>query len=232
MIALISDIHGNYPALVAALREIDSVGCEHIYSLGDVAGYYPMINECITLLMERGIPNIMGNHDYYLITGEPCPRSTSANDCLQFQRGVVAEKNLTWLRKSPAFLTVGEIEMTHGGWHDPRDEYLYSVDEKYFQGLSGKYFFSGHTHIPYLVDLGEKLYCNPGSIGQPRDGDPRASFALFDNGKVLLQRIPYDIDEIADRMKNVGFSRYYFENLYYGQRIGWRSHSLSKDSKN
>ena len=183
MIALISDIHGNYPALETVLNEIDKTGCNRIISLGDVAGYYPMINECAALLRGRGIQNIMGNHDYYLVSGEPCPRSTSANDCLNFQHGIISEENLTWLRSSPSTLTAGELEMTHGGWNDPLDEYLHAVDEHYFANRPGKYFFSGHTHIPCNIDLGEKHYCNPGSVGQPRDGDPRASFALFDDGQ-------------------------------------------------
>lgn len=119
--------------------------------------------------------------------------------------------------------------MTHGGWNDHLDEYLYSVDEHYFQNFPAKYFFSGHTHLPCKIELGEKLYCNPGSVGQPRDGDPRASFALFDNGQVHLRRVIYDIDVIACNMKSSGFNDYYYENLYYGQKIGWNNQPLSKD---
>src|SRR6266571_2538427 len=109
MIALIADIHGNLPALQAVLADIDEIGCEQIISLGDVAGYYCMLNECIDVLRERKIMNLLGNHDQYLVTGSGCPRSRSANRCLEFQAKRLSSTNRQWLERSQESLTLGDI---------------------------------------------------------------------------------------------------------------------------
>ncbi len=82
MIAIISDIHGNYPAFEAVLNELDHIDCKKIISLGDVAGYYSMVNECISALSERNIPHLRGNHDHYLLPGHLAGRSRSAERCV------------------------------------------------------------------------------------------------------------------------------------------------------
>ena len=111
--------------------------------------------------------------------------------------------------------------MVHGGWRDPLDEYLTTVDGAYFDTLPGRFFFSGHTHVQALIPIGNgRWYCNPGSVGQPRDGDPRAAYALFDGRTVELVRIEYDVDEIAAAMRCAGFAESMSEHLYVGTRIG------------
>lgn len=232
MIAIISDIHGNYPALQAVLADIDGRGCDQVISLGDVAGYYCLINECIETLRNRGITNLLGNHDNYLTTGESCPRSHSANRCLEYQRKVISQENLAFLRQSPTDLKLGDIRLVHGGWRDPLDEYLLRIERSYFEGLSGRFFFSGHTHVQALVSLGEKTYCNPGSVGQPRDGNPRAAYALFDGEDVTLVRVAYDVDAIAMAMRNAGFSERLYDNLYSGTRIGGELTRLEPERRN
>lgn len=222
MIAIISDIHGNYPALKAVLNEIDRIGCEKVISLGDVAGYYCMINECIEELRTKGIINILGNHDKYIITGTICPRSSSANICLEYQNKIITKENRLWLTQSKIGLSIGDIDMVHGGWLDPVDEYLYHLDKGYFEKLKAKMFFSGHTHIQIIKDFGEKRYCNPGSVGQPRDRDWRASFVVYEpnKGTVYLKRVEYDVEAIIKAMRNAEFKPYFYENLYLGTRIG------------
>ncbi|MDR3636049.1 MAG: metallophosphoesterase family protein [Isosphaeraceae bacterium] len=220
MMAILSDVHGNLPALDAVLRRIDALGCDTVYSLGDVAGYYCQVNECIDLLRERAIPHLMGNHDRYLAAGRACPRSSSANVCLDFQRQAIRPDNLEWLSQAREALTVGDVSMVHGGWLDPVDEYLDRVEADYFRGRPGRFFFSGHTHVQVLVDFGAQTYCNPGSVGQPRDGDPRAAFAWMDRGRITLERVAYDVDSIARAMNEAGFPSYFYNNLYYGTKIG------------
>ena len=100
------------------------------------------------------------------------------------------------------------------------EEYLTDVSEEYFQKERATHFFSGHTHIQSLNLLGRILHCNPGSVGQPRDKNPKAAFALFDGENVFLRRVAYDIDRIAAAMKQCGFDRYFYKGLYVGQRIG------------
>jgi putative phosphoesterase len=229
MIAVISDIHGNYPALQAVLAEIERYGCESIISLGDVAGYYCQINECVDLLRQKNVLNIMGNHDYYMAYNQACPRSNSANVLLQYQRQVITPKNLDWLRHSSPKIESAAVSFVHGGWRDTLDEYLTVITEEYFQGENATHFFSGHTHIQTLKMFSSICYCNPGSVGQPRDKDPRAAFALFDGQEVRLCRVEYNIDEIARAMAQCGFSRYYYEGLYAGVKIG-AAPSVSQDN--
>lgn len=215
--AFISDIHGNFEALKAVLSELDRLDVTHIYCAGDVVGYYTQINECCHELRERRIPCVMGNHDWYMAGGGFCPRSKSVNDCLEYQRGIIEAVHLEWLRTFPVQMKVGEIQMVHGGWADPIDEYVRPTAE-YFERVLGKYFVSGHTHIQTLQRFGEKIYCNPGSVGQPRDGDPRAAFAVFENDKFSLHRVEYDMQKVFDLMRAAGFSDYYYGGLKTGAR--------------
>lgn len=221
MIAIISDIHGNYPALRAVLSDIEKKNCDKIICLGDIAGYYCMINQCINELRERKIQCLLGNHDYYLANRLGCPRSNSANACLNFQESIIEEKNMLWLKNlKTSILKLGNMSLVHGGWQDNLDEYLYNISKDYFENLEGDFFFSGHTHVPVVVNYGDKIYCNPGSVGQPRDGNPKASYAIVDNSNVEIKRVSYDIDEIVFAMKNAGFDEYIYKNLYIGSRIG------------
>ena len=220
MIAFISDVHGNYPALRAVIEKIDGLGCRTIISLGDVAGYYCFINECIDLLKSRNVLNLMGNHDFYLVSNSECPRSRSANELLAFQKKNIRPENQAWLGRSPANYDNEFFSCVHGGWNDPMDEYLLNIEPIYFAKLTGKLFFSGHTHIQQKISFGMKTYCNPGSVGQPRDGNPQAAFAILDGPAVILHRVAYNIDEIAAAMRSSGFDEYYYRGLYSGQAIG------------
>ena len=137
MIAIISDVHGNLPALTSVLAEIDRMGVGRIACLGDVAGYYCSVNECVEALRARDIVNLMGNHDYYLTSGTGSPRSTSANRCLDYQRRTITEDNLRWLAASPPRAIADGVSIVHAGWNDPIDEYLYDVPPEYFHAFEG-----------------------------------------------------------------------------------------------
>jgi putative phosphoesterase len=223
-IAIISDIHGNYEALSAVIKRIDDLGINQIYCLGDVVGYYTQINECCDLLRKRQIPCLMGNHDWYLAGGGECPRSKSVNDCLRYQRNIITPVNKEWLQSAAIHFNISGIKMVHGGWADPIDEYL-APEENYFQTIEGKLFSSGHTHIQSLHHFGDKSYCNPGSVGQPRDNDPRAAFATFDT-HFTLHRVTYDTSKVFSLMEEAGFNDYYYGCLETGAR------NLCKLSKN
>ncbi|MDY0884071.1 metallophosphoesterase family protein [Dongia soli] len=220
MIGIISDIHGNYPALQAVLRALDLQNIVRIYCLGDVAGYYCQINECCALLRKREIPTLMGNHDWYLTSGNYCPRSRSANDCLDYQRKNIDREHLDWLSKATLRMQIDDaIDCVHGGWDDPLDEYVIP-SEGYFGRFPFSLFLSGHTHVQGIWKGSGKTYCNPGSVGQPRDGDPHAAFATWDGANFNLHRVAYDIDDVAEAMTAAGFPAYYHENLRNGLRIG------------
>lgn len=219
MIGIISDIHGNSEALQAVLKKLDDMYISEIVCLGDICGYYNQVNECCNILRQRGIFSLMGNHDWYLVTGERCPRSNSANVCLDYQRAIITPENRSWLASlTPSAKKYG-LELAHGGWNDPLDEYVHP-SEDYFSNFEGSHFASGHTHIPSLWFGREKNYCNPGSVGQPRDGDPRASFAIWNGETFELHRADYHILAVQNSMSDAGFSSYFYENLAKGIRIG------------
>ena len=194
-IGLISDIHGNFEALKAVLAELDRMKVSEIYCMGDVVGYYCQINECCDELKSRKIPCLMGNHDWYMASGGFCTRSKSVNDCLDYLRKVITNQNIEWLRSFPVQRIIQDIHMVHGGWADPIDEYL-NPSLEYFSKIQGDVFVSGHTHLQVLHHFGDKLYCNPGSVGQPRDSDPRAAFAVYENGEISLHRVTYNIQKL------------------------------------
>lgn len=216
-IGIISDIHGNYEALKVVLSELDKLDVNNIYCLGDVVGYYSQVNECCDELRNRNIPCLMGNHDWYMASGGFCPRSKSVNDCLVYQRKVITNENIEWLRTFQIQKIIDNIHMVHGGWADPIDEYLLEPDEEYFSKIKGKDFASGHTHIQILKVFNDKSYCNPGSVGMPRDNDPRAAFATYD-GTFTLHRIEYNMQPVFDLMEKAGFSDYFYGGLKTGAR--------------
>lgn len=216
-IAFISDIHGNYEALKAVLSELDKLGISQVYCAGDIVGYYSQINECCNEIRSRGIPTVMGNHDWYMAGGGFCPRSKSVNDCLAYQRGVIEDANMEWLKGLPVRIQIDKIQMVHGGWADPIDEYL-KISPEYFEKVLGDIFVSGHTHVQTLQKFGNKIYCNPGSVGQPRDGDPRAAFAIYDGNDFELHRVEYDMQKVFDLMDAAGFNDYYYGGLKTGAK--------------
>jgi putative phosphoesterase len=216
-IGIISDIHGNYEALKNVLAELEKMNIFEIYCLGDVVGYYSQVHECCNALRKTNIPTLMGNHDWYLASGGFCPRSKSVNDCLVYQRKVITRENIEWLRTFPVQRFINNLHMVHGGWTDPIDEYLREPNEEYFSKIEGIDFISGHTHIPMIQQYGNKTYCNPGSVGQPRDNDPRASFVTYD-GKFTNHRVEYDMQTVFDLMDKAGFNDYYYGCLKTGAK--------------
>ena len=217
MIAIISDVHGNYPALKAVLKEIDRIGCNSIISLGDVTGYYCMVNECIDVFRERGIINLMGNHDSYVLEMGQCPRSTTVNNCIEYQKRIISKANREYLQASPITFDNERISARHGGWKDPIDEYI--EDFNFIAVKDKRLYCSGHTHIQKKQNKNGVVYFNPGAVGQPRDGDPRAAFATIEKGEVLLHRIAYSIDEIVFKMRMEGFEDRIADCLYKGTKV-------------
>lgn len=225
MTIILSDIHGNYPALQAVMREIKEKPCDLILSLGDVCGYYCMVNECIELLRENNVVHILGNHDVYLLEDESCPRSSTVNQCIAYQREILSPDHRQWLASCKRSWQSEEIFAVHGGWNDFLDEYIsietFSIET--LRQLGKKIYLSGHTHIQGCIQAGGLTYCNPGSVGQPRDRDRRAAYAILDGEKIELCRVEYDIQAICDAMRQAGFSNRTYENLQYGLRIGEKS---------
>lgn len=216
MIALISDIHGNFVALKEVLSVVDQLDITEIYCLGDVVGYYSQVNECCDELQKRNVKCILGNHDWYMISDTNCPRSNSVNDCLKYQRGIITSQNLQWLSSFPAYRKINSLALVHGGWNNPIDEYIVNPDQGYFDFMPNQFFASGHTHKQTIKIFDQKVYCNPGSVGQPRDNNYKAAFATFDGAKFELFRVDYNVDEVCQLMRQAGFSEYYYKRLKTG----------------
>lgn len=221
MLAILSDIHGNLPALQAVMKDALARGCDRFISLGDVVSYYAQPGECIDLLKKHNATNILGNHDSYLVNDTNCPRSRAVSVIVDHHKKIVTASHLDWLKQSLPFLQEGTTLYVHGGPEDPQDQYLYTVSSKIFPpGVD--VLFSGHTHVQTLVEFDGKTYCNPGSVGQPRDGDTRAAYAAIEEGKIMLHRVAYDIDRTVAVMKKAGYEPFYYDNLYKGAQIGGR----------
>ena len=169
----------------------------------------------------------MGNHDYYLVSGEDCPRSKTVAEINEVQKGLVSAEQVEWLSSSVSYIVEDRDYFAHGGWQDPMDQYLYEVSASKLPP-EAKHFFTGHTHVQVVMKFGEQTYCNPGSVGQPRDGDCRAAFAILNEDGIHLRRVAYDIDKTAKAMRDVGFPERYFENLYIGAQIGGRIDKITR----
>jgi diadenosine tetraphosphatase ApaH/serine/threonine PP2A family protein phosphatase len=221
MLAILSDIHGNLPALEAVVADARAQGATRFISLGDVVGYYAQPGACIEVLRGLGASNILGNHDSYITLDEDCPRSKVVSEIIRYQKGILAPAHVDWLRASVPLHREDGCLFVHGGPEDPRDQYLYTISARRIpDGV--RLLFSGHTHVQIHADFGDRAYCNPGSVGQPRDGDCRAAYALLDGATVTLRRVAYDIDRTAAAMKAAGFEPFCYENLYQGAQIGGR----------
>lgn len=221
-IAVISDIHGNYPALKAVLDDIDSDGIEDVICLGDIVGYYCQVNECIDVLRERKIYSLLGNHDYYMISGTCC-NSKTVKMCIDYQKTIIRRDNYEWLSTLKPDYDTTDISYRHGGWNDAVEERISVFDFSWVKDFSQKLFFSGHTHIQGIQEdktIG-KIYCNPGSVGQPRDDKPSAAYAVIgSDGKIELRRVDYDIDEIVNKMKEAKQGEWIWKGLYTGEKVG------------
>jgi putative phosphoesterase len=217
-IAVFSDLHGNSAATAAVLAAIDAESPDVIYNLGDLVGYGPRPNETIALIRERGIPTIMGNYDDGVgFDRDDCgcaykdpEEEARGQQSLFWTRAETTEENKGYLRTllpENRFEAEGKrFRPVHGS---PRrmNEYLFEDRDprslaRIAQGADADVLVFGHTHKPWVRDIEGVLMVNDGSVGKPKDGDPRAAWALFtvDPDKpvqVEIRRVPYDVAGMA-----------------------------------
>ncbi|MBV1769053.1 MAG: metallophosphatase family protein [Candidatus Desulforudis sp.] len=238
-IAVISDIHGNLPALEAVLEEIDRIGVDGVFCTGDLVGYGPFPNEVVALIRKRAIPTVLGNYDDGVAFDRlacgcdyPDPETMAVGVAsMHWTKANLFKENKDFLRNLPAktwvSLGMSDILLVHGS---PRalNEYLYEENiSGLFPELKQEFYFdvlvAGHTHRPYVRKADSAMVVNPGSVGQPRDGDPRAAFALFstdgqDQVSARIYRIDYDIECVIQAIWTVGLPPSLGETLIHGRR--------------
>lgn len=240
-IAIISDVHSNLVALDAVLADAEGRGADAIWNLGDTVGYGPDPNGVVARLAEAGAVSVLGNHDA-AATGRLGTElfNRLAAEAAEWTRDHLEPATAAYLGGLSEVVREGEWTLVHGTLREPIWEYLITEEaaEGHFALQETPYSAVGHTHVALrvrraargvegrtpvegeAVALGEGPLCiNPGSVGQPRDGDPRASYALVDDeeGAVTHQRVVYDVAETQRRMAEAGLPRGLAERLSAGR---------------
>ena len=225
-VAVLSDIHANLVALDAVLRDAGEV--DAIWHLGDIVGYGPDPDGVVGRLREREALGVRGNHDAAACGGSEIDWfNPDARRAMEWTRGAISEETRTWLTALPERRTEAGCLLVHGSPREPLWEYVTSekVARDNLRLLDTSIGLHGHTHVPVAwlegakgIELvrgrpgqrlelaGRRALVNPGSVGQPRDGNPEASFAILDTeaGFVEWRRTPYDIGAVQSDMRAAG----------------------------
>ncbi len=241
-VAILTDIHANLPALEAVLEAIDAEGIETRWCLGDVVGYGAQPDECVELVSERCELCLVGNHDL-AVTGEIDTDvfSASAAEAVEWTRHNATEETIGFLKGLKPEATDREVGLYHASPRDPVWEYVLALDQalECMEEQSGRVSLIGHSHIAlyfadgdgdggrgrqapggHQLDLGDgRWLLNPGSVGQPRDGDSRAAWLELDTDswKVTYHRVEYEIDRAAEAIRGAGLPDVLADRLYVGQ---------------
>lgn len=206
-VALLADIHANLPALE---RVLECVGELPKFCCGDLVGYNPFPNEVIEIVKKEKIVSILGNHDHAVLTGDTSWFNSTAKKAVEWTKEELTSESFNFLKNLPQVYD-NEFYMIHGSPKDPLEEYVFPEDPEYvfldfFNYTNSSIIVLGHTHAPFIKKINERLIFNPGSVGQPRDHDSRASYAILDTGtlEVEIKRIEYDIEKTTKKIRESG----------------------------
>lgn len=241
---IISDIHANRTAFEAVMDDAGQPGQDYdfVWCLGDVVGYGPDPNECVDML--RGMPHLClaGNHDWAAL-GRLDVRTfnTDARRAVTWTRETLTDDNLAFLEALPTTFTLGDFTLAHGSPREPVWEYILDpvIASRNFQHFQTTYCLVGHTHTPVIFEQvngsspaaavqprygeqvglgGTRRIINPGSVGQPRDSDPRAAYGILDADALTFEhrRVPYDIEAVQARMRKADLPERLIRRLEHG----------------
>ncbi|BAD84856.1 metallophosphoesterase, calcineurin superfamily [Thermococcus kodakarensis KOD1] len=233
LIALISDIHSNWEALQAVWKEVKHA--DTILCMGDLVGYGASPNEVVEFVRKqmgkRTFLCVRGNHDNAVAFGADWGFNPYAREAVRWHQWVMKSENIEFLRRLPVRqLFTDDAGRTylliHGSPRAPLDEYLFPwLPESEFRAvltyIRQDDLLVGHTHIPMLKVIEGRRIINPGSVGQPRDGDWRASYAIIDTSEeppenVEFHRVEYDVEEAARKIIEEGLPRFLANRLFEG----------------
>jgi diadenosine tetraphosphatase ApaH/serine/threonine PP2A family protein phosphatase len=238
-IAVVSDIHSNLVALDAVLADAGPI--DAVWHLGDVVGYGPEPDAVVARLQEIGALGVRGNHDAAALGGPEIDWfNPDARAAATWTAGRIGALTRAWLEALPEVAEVGEFMLVHASPREPLREYIVSEDEAAdnLALLRTPYGLHGHTHVPIMFRLagahvrsrrpdvdevlpldGARLLLNPGSVGQPRDGDPRASYAIVDTEAAAISwhRVAYDIGAVQSAIRAAGLPGRLADRLAVGR---------------
>ena len=240
--AIIADIHANLAAFLAVLDDIERRGgVGEVWCLGDTVGYGPDPHQCLELLRQRDHVCVAGNHDWAAIgkidTSYFNPDAAAACHWTAQQ---LSQEDIQYIQSLPLVVEKGDFTLVHGSPREPIWEYILStsIAVENFAFFQSQFCLVGHSHVPavfkydedscsfskFSPDIGlvlgnSRLIVNPGGVGQPRDGDPRASYAIYESETrvVRLYRIPYDIGATQNKMMKEGLPVRLVTRLSYGR---------------
>ncbi len=242
--AILADIHSNIEALQAVLSDAANRGdVDEVWALGDVVGYGPDPVECIALLDGYEYTCVAGNHDWAAIGKiDATLFNPYAEAAARWTGNQLSEKEAGFLERLPTRVTKGSFTLVHGSPRDPIWEYFLSetVALASLEHFDTPYCLVGHSHIPFIcevdgssmrctfrefpegvpIQLGEeRLVINPGGVGQPRDGIPTASYAIYDgsNDSICRYRVEYDIPKTQEKMLRAGLPDKLAARLSHGR---------------
>ena len=222
--ALIADIHANLEALEVVLKDAQKNNCTHYVCLGDVVGYNPNPRECMKIVRDMEMPCIMGNHDEYCgVDTDLSGFNPHASHAIQWTREQLNDEERDWLRRLKYLRMIANFTIVHATLDAPkRWGYVMSkldAAASFTYQNTGVCFF-GHTHVTLAfvreqntvtggkyeqleVERGKKYFVNIGSVGQPRDGDPRAAYGIYDMkaGTIELRRLEYDFEKTQAKIR-------------------------------
>jgi len=222
-IAVISDVHSNLQALEEVKRRTDDEGIDYVLSAGDAVGYGANPNRCCAILSGWARNSVLGNHDVAALRRDPSGMNPYAAKAALWTAERIDEHSreyLESLKESAHSKPDGRaVEVRHGSLRSIL-EYVFEADlsEDLLMQSGAEVLVLGHTHVPYARRYASGLIVNPGSVGQPRDGDPRASFGILQTDPLSFEisRVDYDIDGASEAILNAGLPEFLAERLFRG----------------
>jgi putative phosphoesterase len=217
-VGVISDVHSNKVALDAVLEDMPAV--DALVCAGDVVGYNPWPAECVEAVRERDVPTVMGNHDRMVAHDTNFGANAMAQAGVRLAHDQLSDEQIEWIRGLPEeqVLFDGRLKVVHGHPSNP-DRYTYPAE--YHAGMLGDEdaLVMGHTHVQGHETYREGVVLNPGSVGQPRDRDPRAAYAVLDLDEldVAEHRVEYDVDRVVEATREAELPRNTGERLRKGR---------------